>query len=126
MPSLTITGSPVNNGFHTGLLLTLTGRIEFNLAVDTPLTVNGMWTKTNPFSDLTADSRVSIKGPHQVLDSLMMVFEIYLTVDTLSMSRGDGGDYTITLDISSLPFMTGTTVSLTHGIVVLGNIIFPL
>ena len=121
MPSLTITGSPVDEGFHTGLLLTLTGRAEFNPAVDTPLTVNGMWTKSNPSSDLTADSRVSIKGPDQVLGSPMMVFEIYLSVDTLNMTGGDGGDYTITLDISSLPFTTRTTVSRTRNIVVLGN-----
>ena len=121
MPSLTITGSPVDKGFHIDLLLTLTGRAEFNPAVDTPLTVNGMWTKTNPFSNLTADSRVSIKGPHHVLDSPMMVFEIYLTVDTLNMRRGDSGDYTVRLDISSLSFTTRTTISHTRSIVVLGN-----
>ena len=121
MPSLTITGSPVDEGFHTGLLLIFTGRAEFNPAVDTPLTVNGMWTKTNPSSNLMADSRVTIKGPRQAQERPMMVYETSLTVNLLDMGRGDSGDYTIRLDISSLSFTTGTTVSLTRSIVVLGN-----
>ena len=121
MPSLTIIGSPVDEGFHTGLLLTLTGWAEFNPAVDTSLTVNGMWTKINPFSNLTADSRVSIRGPRQAQERPMMVYETSLIVDTLNMRRGDSGDYTVRLDISSLPFTTRITVSLTRNIVVLGN-----
>ena len=121
MPSLTITGSPVDEGFHTGLLLTLTGRAEFNPAVDTPLTVNGMWTKTNPSSDLTADSRMSIKDPEQVSERPMMVYETSLTVNLLDMRRGDSGDYTVRLDISPLSFATRITVSHTRSIVVLGN-----
>ena len=121
MPSLTITGSPVDEGFHTGLLLTFTGRAEFNPAVDTPLTVNGMWTKTNPSSNLTADSRVSIEGPRQAQERPMMVYETSLTVNLLDMGKGDSGDYMVRLNISSLSFTTGTTVSRTRSIVVLGN-----
>ena len=121
MPSLAITGSPVDEGFHTDLLLILTGRAEFHPAVDTPLTVNGMWTKINPFSNLAADSRVSIRGPRLAQVRPMMVYETSFTVDTLDMRRGDSGDYTVRLDISSLPFTTRTTVSLTRSIVVLGN-----
>ena len=120
-PSLIIIGSPVDEGFHTGLLLTLTGRAEFNPAVDTPLTVNGMWTKINPSSNLTADSRVSIKDPRQAQERPTMVYETSLTVNVLDMGRGDSGDYTVRLDISSLSFTTGTTVSRTRNIVVLGN-----
>ena len=121
MPSLTITGSPINEGFHTGLLLTFTGMAVFNPAVDTPLTVNGMWTKTNPFSDLTVNSHINITEPTLVQERPMMVYETSLTVDTLDVRRGDSGDYMVRLDISSLSFTTRTTVSHTRSIVVLGN-----
>ena len=120
MPSLAITGSPVNEGFHTGLFLTLTGRAEFNAAVDTPLTVEGTWTKTNPFSNLTFNQRVSTTGPVQVQGN-PMVYQASLTVNPLNAEQRDTGDYTLRLDITSFPFTTGTTVSSTRNIIVLGN-----
>ena len=55
----------------------------------------------------------------------MKVYETKLTVNLLDVNRGDSGDYMIRLDITSLPFTTGTTVSLTRSIVVLGIMIPP-
>ena len=44
-PTVTITGYPIDEGFHTGLTLTFTARAEFNSAVDSPdaLTVTSSW-----------------------------------------------------------------------------------
>ena len=121
-PTLTITGSPVDEGFHDGLNLTFTARAEFNPAVDTPLLVRGVWSKTNPFSDLTADDRVTIMD-QEVVESGSDVYESTLTVDTLDVARGDSGDYTLSLDISSVPFTTGTNISTTRSITVLGEVV---
>ena len=115
-PSLTITGSPVDEGFHTGLLLTLTGRAEF-LALNIPITVVGSWTKDNS-PDFTSDGRVSIKGP-VLVESSPKVYETTLTVDVLDRARGDSGNYSIRLDI--MTFTTGTTATLTRSITVSGN-----
>ena len=114
----------MDEGFHTGLNLTLTGRAEFNPAVDTPLDVRGVWSKTNPSSDLTADDRVTIMDPVLVREGgpgSSVVYESTLTVDTLDVARGDSGDYTLSLDISSVPFTTGTNISTTRSITVLGE-----
>ena len=124
-PTLTITGSPVDEGFHTGLNLTFTGRAEFNPAVDTPLDVRGVWSKTNPSSDLTADDRVTIMDPELVRQGgpgSGVVYESTLTVDTLDVPRGDSGDYTLSLDISSVPFNTGTNISTTRSTTLRGEV----
>ena len=119
-PSLTITGSPVDEGFHTGLLLTLTGRAEFNPAVNIPITMVGSWTKDNS-SDITSDGRVSVEGP-VLVQSSPKVYETTLTVDVLDRARGDSGNYSIRLDImTSEPFTTGITTTLTRSITVSGN-----
>ena len=118
--SLTITGSPVDKGFHTGLLLTLTGRAEFNPAVNIPITVVGSWIKDNS-PDFTSDGRVSIQGP-VLVESSPKVYETTLTVDVLDRARGDSGNYSIRLDImTSEPFTSGTTATLTRSITVSGN-----
>ncbi len=93
--TLLITGSPVDEGFHTGLHITLTGRAEFNTSVDTPLIV---WTKTNPSSNLISDTRVTISAPVQVQDTPNMVYETTLTINTLDRDRGDSGDYNLSRD----------------------------
>ncbi len=80
-PTLTITGTPVDEGFHTGLPLTFTGRAQFSPAVDTPLDVTVVWTKTTS-SDLTADDRVTLTEAVMVGVS-PMVFESTLSVNVL-------------------------------------------
>ena len=124
-PTLTITGAPVDQGFHSGLNLTFTGRVEFSAAVDTPLIVSGVWSKVNPPSDLTTDERVRIVPPELVGSGSGsgVVYESTLTVETLDSTRGDSGDYTLSLTISSTPFTTGTSVITTRTITVLGKVI---
>ena len=115
----------MDEGFYTGLNLTFIGRAEFNPAVDTPLDVRGVWSKTNPSSDLTADDRVTIMDPELVRQGgpgSGVVYEGTLTVDTLDVARGDSGDYTLSLDISSVPFTTGTNISTTRSTTLRGEV----
>ncbi len=121
-PTLTITGSPVDKNFQTGLPVVFTGRTEFNPAVNTPLLVSGVWTKTNPPSNLTADTRVTISAPVQVQDTPYMVYETSLTINTLDMARGDSGDYSLAVTINTAqPFILGTTATITRNIQILGE-----
>ncbi len=118
-PTLLITGSPLDEDFHTGLNVTFTGRAEFDTAVDTPIMVGGVWTKTNPSSNLTSDTRVSISAPVQVQATPNMVYETTLTINTLDM---DSGDYNLAVTISTAqPFILGTTATTTRNIEVLSK-----
>ena len=109
-PAVTITGSPINVGFHTGVLVTFTGRAEFNPAVDTPLTVEGVWSKTDPPSDLSADERVTI-GAVVMVGGNPMVFESNLTINRLKEDE-DSGTYTIFFNISTTqPNIVGIAIS---------------
>ena len=117
-PTLVITGTPVDVGFHSGLNLTFTGRAVFDPAVNTPLVVNGVWSKTMPSSDLTADGRVGVLEP-MLFQEGPAVYVSSLTVDSLDVARNDSGDYTLSLTISSSqPFTTGTSITTTRTITV--------
>ncbi len=104
--------------------MTFTGRAEFNPAVDTPLTVDGVWNKTNSLSLLTTDARVTFNGPAQVEGTPNMVHETSLTISSLNLTRGDSGDYDLTLFINSLQrwaFILGTTATVTRNIMILSK-----
>ena len=93
--------------------------------MDTPLDIRGVWSNTNQSSDLIADDRVTIMDPELVQQGdpgSGVVYESTLTVDTLDVARGDSGDYTLSLDISSVPFTTGTNISEARNITVLGEV----
>ena len=112
----------MDEGFHAGLNATFTGRAEFNPAVNTPLIVGGVWSKTTPTSDLTTDTRVTISDPLQVQVTPYMVYETYLTIDTLDMTEGDSGDYNLVVTVNTAqPFINGTTATITRNIEVLGK-----
>ena len=104
----------MDTGFHTGLPITFTGRAEFDPAVDTPLNVIALW--MSPV-DLTTDERVSIKGP-ELVEASPIVYESNYSV-LLEMGR-DNGSYTLSLDISSVPYTTGIMDSVTRNITVTG------
>ncbi len=109
-PTVSITGSPIDEGFHTGTLQIFTGRAVFNPAVDSFLNVVGMWAKTAPSSDLSADGRVTV-GEVVMVGGDPMVFVSNLTINTINGGL-DNGTYTLTLNISSTqPNTLGTTVS---------------
>ena len=113
-PTITITGSPLDEGFHIGLLLNFTGRAEFNLAVDTPLNVSSTWSKSNPFSDLR---NTNITTVVQVMKK-PTVYETNLTLNLLD-TEGDSGDYIITFITSSSSFSAATADSYSRHITVM-------
>lgn len=127
-PTVTITVSSMEEGYHTGLSVTFTGRAEFGPAVDTPLNIRGTWSKSNRmrFFNLTASSRVRIVEPQLVHgrpgSGHGMVFESTLTVESLGVGREDSGNYTLSLEISSQSFTTGTANYGTYSITVLGKV----
>ena len=110
-PNLVITGVPQDEGFHAGLPLTLVARAEFPLAVDTPLSVSGVWSAPDDNS-----TRVSIVDPMLVQNRPTVYVSNYsLVLDT----ELDAGTYTFSLNISSAPFLMGTTISRARTITVL-------
>ena len=112
-PSLDITGVPLDVGFHAGLPLTLIARAEFPLAVDTPLSVSGVWSAPDDNS-----TRVSIVDPMLVQNRPTVYVSNYSLVLDMEL---DAGTYTFSLTISSssAPFLTGTTISRARTITVL-------
>ena len=108
-PSITLTGSPLDEDFHLGLLFTITGRAEFNHAVDTHLNVDSYWSKANLLSDL---SNANITSAVQVAVS-PMVYVTNLTVYLLDMET-DSGDYSLTFNVTSGPFTAGTSNTTTR------------
>lgn len=119
-PLVTIIGSPLDESFHAGIDLTLTGRSQFSPAVITPINVEAVWIKTGPSSVLSADGRVSI-GEAVMVGVNPMVFESNLTITSLMES--DSGTYTLFLNFSSTePFTIGATISEERNITVLGKL----
>ena len=112
-PSLVITGVPLDEGFHAGLLLTFVARAEFPLAVDTPLSVSGVWSAPDDNS-----SRVSIVDPVVVQNRPTVYVSNYSLVLDMEL---DAGTYTFSLNIYSAPFLTGTTISSSREVTVLGK-----
>ena len=112
-PSLVITGVPLDGGFHAGLPLTFVARAEFPLAVDTPLSVSGVWSAPDDNS-----SRVSIVDPVVVQNRPTVYVSNYSLVLDMEL---DAGTYTFSLNISSAPFLTGTTISSSREVTVLGK-----
>ena len=101
--------------FTVGIPITFTAEVEFDPSVDTPLNVSGVWSKTNRLLDLEADSRVIIVEPYLFQES-PKIYASNLTVDVV---RGDSGDYTFSLDVSSAAFTERISINSTRSINVL-------
>lgn len=103
-PTLTITGSPIDKGFHTGVPITFTGRAEFSPAVDTQLDIYGSWNYRNPSSETAVKSHVrAVESPRRT-----MIYESSLTVDPL---RADSVTIIFSLSASSQSFIIGTNAT---------------
>ena len=59
-PQITISGSPTNVSFFAGILFNLTCYIQLNPAVDTEVSVIGMWNRSG--TPLMNDSRITVFG----------------------------------------------------------------
>ena len=59
-PQITISGSPTNVLFSAGILLNLTCYIQLDPAVDTNVSVTGMWNRSG--TPLISDARITVFG----------------------------------------------------------------
>jgi len=59
-PQITISGSPTNGSFFAGILFNLTCYIQLNPAVDTEVSVTGMWNRSG--TPLLNDTRITVFG----------------------------------------------------------------
>ena len=107
------TGIPAT--FSVGIPITFTAEVEFDPSVDMPLNVSGVWSKPNHLLDLEADSRVIIVEPYLFQESP----KIYVSNLTVDVVRGDSGDYTFSLDVSSAAFTERISINSTRSINVL-------
>ena len=57
-PQITISGSPVNDSFFAGILFNLTCNIQLDPAVDTEVSVTGMWNISG--TPLTSGGRITV------------------------------------------------------------------
>lgn len=111
---------PEEEIFLAGQNITLSGMVNFDPSVDTPLTLDTLWTKTDPISDLMSDEQAFIMtGPVLVQES-PLVYETNLTIFDLNKdSREDSGDYELVVNVTSdQPYMKGITATATRSIVV--------
>ena len=59
-PQITISGSPANDSFFAGILFNLTCYIQLDPAVDTQVSVTGMWNRSG--TPLTSGGRITVFG----------------------------------------------------------------
>ena len=105
---VTITGSPIDEGFHIGLLLTFTGRAIFNPAVDSPtaLSVSTFW--NGPMTANTTNAMQERTSPSIEYITTLAVY--------LQSTDEDSGLYTVTVNISSGNFIIGGSATKSRNI----------
>ena len=108
-PTITIEGSPVNEGFHIGLILTLTAKAKFNPAVDfiNDTQVSSYWTTPRRANAINAT----------MVMSHPLSFTTHITVNFQNMIK-DSGLYTVWFLISSSLYSTMRNNSHTRNITV--------
>ena len=103
-PTVTITASPIDSDYFTGLRLTLTCSIQIPLELSSlPIIVSAQWTKFG--SALVTNSRVTV-GEIPVRVGLN-VYQVSLVFSSLDRTSGDEGNYTCTGNVA----LSGTRIS---------------
>ena len=102
-------GSPVNEGFHIGLILTLTAKAKFNPAVDfiNDTQVSSYW--TTPRTANVTNATMVMSHP--------LSFTTHVTVNFQNMIK-DSGLYTVWFLISSTLYSTMRNYSQSRNITV--------
>ncbi len=110
-PTVTITGSPIDSDYFTGLRLTLTCSIRVPLELSSlPINVSAQWTKSGAV--LVTNSHVTV-GEVPVRVGLTTVYQASLGFSSLDESRGDEGSYTCTGNIALSGFRISTASATT-------------
>ena len=109
-PSVSITASPVQSHFYTGLQLNLTCLIRLVLPVGYGVTVSADWTKSG--SALTSNSQVSVE--EEPVEVEPFVYSTGLVFSSLNMTR-DEGQYNCTETVTPIgsPLYNAVTVTAT-------------
>ena len=115
-PSVTITSSPINSHYFSGLQLNLTCRIQLQMPRGYRVGVSSQWSKSG--SVLTSNSRMSVDNRAVAVGPLL--YQSSLVFTSLDATRGDNGDYTCSVTVSSIDIsgLLPVTVNTTHTVLV--------
>ena len=115
-PNVTITGSPIDSHYFSGLQLNLTCHIQLQMPMEYRVSVSSQWSKSG--SVLTSNSRVSVDDGTVVAGPLL--YQSSLVFISLDGTRGDNGDYTCSVAVHpiNVPHLHPVTVSATHTVTV--------
>ena len=118
-----IVGSPVDDGFFTGLQLTLTCTIELNVAVDSDVNVSSSWLKDgSPL--ISDDSGRIIVGGAELIPGSPLSYQTMLVFDTLNRALNDSGLYTCVAEVNpsdTTSSVDGNTGMVSRSVDVLGE-----
>ena len=120
-PAISITGSPRDDGFSTGLELDLVCEVELDAAVDSGVVVTRTWTKDG--NTLSPDgSRLTLTEPTKVQES-PQVYQTNVSFNTLEFRAGDSGRYvcSVTIEPQDTTYIDGTTADINRDIAVEGE-----
>ena len=111
---MTVTGTPVDNGFFQGLDLNLSCNIELHTAVDSPVLVLNIWQGNGTEIQDKRDNRITVINTTLVKTPLN--YQTTLRFNPVDIV--DVGSYTCTVTVLSLndTFIIGTTTSITRNI----------
>ena len=114
---ITLTGQPIDEGFHIGLFVTFIGRAVFIPAVDTStvISVSSIW--SSPRAASTTSAKQDGTNPLEYIASL--------SVD-LESTREDRGLYAVTFYVTSGPFIIGVSVNGSRSITVQCELLIAL
>ena len=115
-PNVTITGSPINSHYFSGLQLNLTCHIQVQMPMEYGVSVSSQWSKSG--SVLTSNSRVSVDDGTVAAGPLL--YRSSLVFTSLDGTRGDNGDYTCSVTVRpiNVPHLHPVTVAATHTVTV--------
>lgn len=113
-PNVTITGSPVNANFFTGLQLNLTCLVQISTHKGYKVSISAQWSKSGD-SILTSDSVVV----EEVMEVTPLVYRTSLVFMSLDKAKGDEGNYTCSVTVTpSFPVIKRATKSASYNVVV--------
>ena len=109
-PVVSITGSPVDSDFFTGLRLTLICSIHIPQNLQSmPWTVSAYWTKAG--SRIISNSRVIVEETVVMVQPLL--YQSTLVFNSLDRSRDESGEYTCTASINSSMSSSAYSIEIT-------------